>query len=131
MTKKAVVARVSDVEALIGILERGGVVAVDLLAKEMGRQKKEVRSIVREARQQFLNSGKVEHWIYKAKGGYTIEEKPEHAAYEMRMRMAMGFGVISNGQHVYKTLKKLNFKMFDDVRLTYKPNKPLLDMLVR
>jgi len=124
----SVVKRTSEAELLLDTMESGGILSMSVLAEEMDIPRDKVRKAIAQARENFRNGVEgFDRWIYTTKGGYTLEEKAEHAAYETRMRFSMGFGVIANGQHVYKALRKLNFKMFEGMKLEFKPKMLVVD----
>jgi len=119
---RGLVRRASESEALYNILEGGGIHSVDTLADEMNRSKGEVRRLIAEIRKGCREGSDIfEGHVFTTRGGWTLDQKPEHAAYETRMRFRMGFGCIVNGQPAYKALKKLDYKMFESVRLEFQP----------
>lgn len=104
------------------ILERGGVWSSKELAEELGIKQAEARLSIKKLRKMFLsNSDKIHRYVFTTKGGYTIDNKPEHIMYEARMRMAMGTGVLINGIYVFKTGKKIATKHFSQLKVEYKP----------
>jgi hypothetical protein len=104
------------------VLERGGVWSTKEIAKELDIDVVEVRKEIRKLRLAFLNGNKeVEHYVFLTKGGYTMDNKPEHVMYEARFRMAMGTGVLINGVYVFKTGKQIAAKNFEQLKIAYKP----------
>lgn len=130
-TKKAHVSKrlssirhAGDAEALYDVLEKRGdeVLSADALAKELGKTKEVVRSLVAEARRKYrAGDENFPNHIILTRGGWTLDEKAEHVAYETRFRMCMGFGVLANGQPVYKALKKLSYDTFKGLRIEFQP----------
>jgi len=122
----------SDVKDLLDIMQDGGVYTVDQLSDELNRTKERVRRIVKRARDKFNDGNKsVDYWVYSTRGGYTIEEKPEHAMHETRMRMRMGMGVILNGAHVFRTAKRIAARDFGAFQIEHKPKMLTMGRLIK
>ena len=107
-------------KGLWSILSDNNVHATNDLADELNCSKDKVRAIIQLHRKRF-NSGEEDTWVYLTRGGYTVDGRPEHVAYESRFRLAMGTGVIMNGMYVLKQMKRLAFKEFNGMMLEYKP----------
>lgn len=112
----------NDMKELVNVLSRGGVHSVEDLSDEMNRTKERIRIVVQKVRKRFnFGDKEFQTWVYTTAGGYTIEEKPEHMAYESRLRLNMGLGVILNGAHVLNQMKRLALKDFNGMMIEYKP----------
>ena len=113
------------------VLERGGVWGSREIADELNIVANEVRKSVKMLRQMFHNNDtEINRYIFTTKGGYTIDNKPEHAMYEARLRMSMGTGVLINGIYVFKTSKKIGMKHFNQLKVEYKPKLLAIDKLL-
>jgi len=112
----------NDMKDLVSILSNGGIFSVDNLSNEMNRTKEYIRRLVAKIRRKFNDGDKeFDAWVFSTKGGYTMDEKPEHAVYEARMRIQMGMGVIMNGAYVIKTMKRIAVNDFNSLMVTYRP----------
>ena len=122
----------TDAHELLDILKGGGVYSVNDLADEMNRTKERIRRIVSRVRRRF-NDGdeRFDSWIFSTANGYSIEEKAEHAAFETRLRMRMGMGVIMNGVHPMKTMKRMLPKQFEQLSLEFKPRLITMNKVVK
>jgi hypothetical protein len=121
-----------EVVDMIEILSRGGVHSSADLAEELNRPKRRISGIVRRARQMFMDgSDKVDVRVYSTKGGYTIEEKPEHVMHEARFRICMAAGVLLNGAHVFKTARQIAQKDFITLQVEYKPRMIEMGKLIK
>ena len=104
------------------ILHRGGTWTTSELSEEVGVRDDKVRMLVKKLRKKYLeNHPEVARYVFTTKGGYTIDEKPEHVMYEARMRMAMGTGVLFNGVYVFKRGRKIALQNYKKLRIEYKP----------
>lgn len=129
MTKKAKEVKHSDIETdIFEILEdEGGVHSVVDIADRLNRTPGQVRRAVRRLRRRFNElDEKITQWIFTTKGGYTMDEKPEHALYESRLRLSMGTGVILNGMYAIKTSKRLALSEFNKMMVVYRPKMLML-----
>jgi hypothetical protein len=118
-------------QELVKTLEQGGVWTSDDLAKELNVQKVKVSRIVRNVRKKFLESKTDAPYIFTTGQGYSIEEKPEYVAFESKMRLQQGYGVLINGVYVFKRCKFLAPKMFTQLSIAYKPKMLTVDKLIR
>jgi len=122
----------SDVKNLLDIMQDGAIHSAEELADELNRTKDRVRLVVKKARQKFNNGDlDVDCWIYSTRGGYTIDEKPEHVMHEARMRYRMGIGVILNGAHVFSTAKRIAIKDFGTLQIELKPKMLSMGKLIK
>jgi len=109
-----------DMVELQKILDRGGVWSAKDLSDELNREVLVIRRLIRRLRKAFL-SGKNDRWVFTTKGGYTMDEKPEHVAYESRLRFAMGTGMLLNGVYVFKRCRQIGIREFKGLMVEYKP----------
>jgi len=116
---------------LIEILTRGGVWSTEELSKELGVSKKRVRVLVKSLRINYLNKNGMERYVYLTKGGYTIDELPEHVVYESKFRMKMGFGVLINGTHPFRKCKAINLLGYKNLMISFKPKMLELGKVVK
>jgi DNA-binding winged helix-turn-helix (wHTH) protein len=117
---------------LYEILNRGGVSSSDDLSDELGIDKSKVRLLISSLRDRFRsNDESVELWIYTTKGGYTVDEKPEHVMYESRLRLQLGIGAIVNGAHVFKRAKMIASSNYSSMMLEFKPKALIMGSLIK
>ena len=108
-------------EELIMVLERGDAFTTSEISDELGVPKQAVRQLVSSIRKRFLDGQEDVTYIYTTPRGYSLDEKPEDVAYESKLRMQIGFGVLINGSFVFKRCKKIACSQFNALRLEFKP----------
>ncbi len=130
MIKKKILLR-PKVKALLVVLEQGGIWTVDNLARELLIDRKKLRLLVASLRRKFM-AGHDVPYIFTTGTGYTIEEKPEHIAFESRMRLRQGYGILLNGIYVFKRYKQLSPKAWDNLYVSFKPRVlPINKLLIK
>ena len=128
-TKKS---EMSAADSLYEILCRGGVWSSQELGDELGIEKSKARLLIAALRNRFRNSDEeVPDWIYVTRGGYTLDDKPEHVMYEARLRFQLGVGAIVNGSHVFKKAKRIASTNYKQMMLEYKPKALMLGNLIK
>ena len=112
----------NDMKEMLVILSRGGIFSKEDLSDEQNRTPERIRCIVSNIRKRF-NAGEegFDTWVYTTAKGYTTDAKPEHMAYEARLRLSMGMGVILNGAYVLKQMRRIALKSFNGMMIEFKP----------
>jgi len=117
-------------KGVLDILKEGGVWGSKEMAESLSIEIPKLRDAVRKIRRRFLDGEEVPY-IFTAKGGYTVDEKPENVMYEARMRLAFGTGVLLNGVHVFRRGKRIAAKNFSVLRVEYKPRMDELSEIIK
>lgn len=123
--------RDSKAKELLAFLSKGGIWNTSELAKELSVDKKKVTNLVQNVRKHFLKGEEGIPYIFTTGIGYTLEEKPEHTAYETKMRMQHGYGVLMNGVYVFKRCKQIAPKMFEGLSIAFKPKMLTVARLIQ
>lgn len=118
-------------QELVSVLAKGGVWTSEELAKELDITKVKVSRVVRNVRKKFLEGKTDASYIYTTGQGYSVDEKPEYTAFESKMRLQQGYGILVNGIWVFKRCKLLAPKMFAQLSISYKPKMLTVDKLIR
>ena len=116
-------------KGVLEVLDKGGVWGSKEMADHLSIEIPKLRDVVRKIRKKFLGGMEVPY-IFTAKGGYTVDEKPEYVMYEARLRMALGVGVLLNGVHVFRRGKRIAAKNFSVLRVEYKPRMAELEKVL-